>query len=349
MPASDPGRLQPPDQRTAARERRRRNDDRAGHGRRRRGNRERDGRHGHEPRGLRRERRVRAQRNGRGLDPGNEGRRGREERRCGRLPLHECQTRNAAIPEPSGAHSAPPEPTPTPPTPIPPLPPGPKPLLDLEVVKSGQPAAVHIGGRITWTMTVTNRSSVAAADVNGLKVNDPRSFRTSLISMKSSQGTCRPYVCNLGRLAPGASATVVAVTRALRIGPVVDIVRVGSEEIESNYHNNVASALVRVVGPFRPPKTSDGVPDIDGGAARAPGRADLGRAPDGAKPSRSSAGRLPRACSRRRHRGSRAHQSARNRPDDHRADTGRADRVRRGKAAGSPRTADMHHGTGTGH
>ena len=162
--------------------------------------------------------------------------------------------RHGTPPSPNPPEPTPPEPTPMPPTPIPPSPPGPKPLLDLDVVKRGQPAAVHVGGRITWTMTVTNRSSVAAADVNGLKLNDPRSFRTSLISLKSSQGTCRPYVCNLGRLAPGASATVVAVTRALRIGPVVDIVRVGSEEIESNYHNNVASALVRVVGAFRPPK-----------------------------------------------------------------------------------------------
>ena len=114
-------------------------------------------------------------------------------------------------------------------------------------------AAVSVGGRITWTMTVTNRSAVTAADVNGLKVNDPRSFRTKLISLTSSQGTCRPYACNLGRLAPGASATVVAVTRALRVGPVVDVVRVGSEEIESNYRNNIASALVRVIGPLRPP------------------------------------------------------------------------------------------------
>ena len=34
---------------------------------------------------------------------------------------------------------------------------------------------------------------------------------------------------------------------------VANIVRVGSEEIESNYRNNVAAALVRVIGPFRPP------------------------------------------------------------------------------------------------
>jgi hypothetical protein len=102
-------------------------------------------------------------------------------------------------------------------------------------------------------MTVTNRSAIAAADVNGLKVNDPRSFRTRLVSLRPSQGTCKPFTCNLGRLAPGASATVVAVTQALSVGPVVDMVRVGSEEIESNYRNNVAAALARVIGPFQPP------------------------------------------------------------------------------------------------
>ena len=67
-------------------------------------------------------------------------------------------------------------------------------------------------------MTVTNRSSVAAADVNGVKVDDPRSFRTRLISLRTSQGTCRPYPCDLGRLAPGASATVIAVTEATQVG-----------------------------------------------------------------------------------------------------------------------------------
>ena len=136
---------------------------------------------------------------------------------------------------------------------MPPTPPGPGPLLDLVVTKSVEPTIVTVGGRLTWTMTVTNRSSVAAADVNGLKLDDPRSFRTRLISLQASQGTCRPYTCNLGRLAPGASATVTAVTEATQVGVVVDIVRVGSEEIESNYRNNVAAALARVIGPLRPP------------------------------------------------------------------------------------------------
>jgi uncharacterized protein DUF11/prealbumin domain-containing protein len=152
----------------------------------------------------------------------------------------------------------PPFPPPTPPTPpVPPPPPTPLPLLDLSVVKAASPTTVTVGRRITWTMTVTNDADVEAADVNGLKVHEARSFRTKLVSLKSSQGTCVPFTCDLGRLAPGASATVTAVTQATQIGVVVDIVRVASEEIESNYRNNVAAALVRVIGPFRPPTALD--------------------------------------------------------------------------------------------
>ena len=119
-------------------------------------------------------------------------------------------------------------------------------------MKTAKPTVVRVGGRITWTMTVTNRSTVEATDVNGVKVDDPRSFHAKRISLKTSQGTCRPYRCDLGRLAPGASATVVAVTEATHVGPVVNIVRVGSEEQESNYRNNVAAAIVQVVGSFTP-------------------------------------------------------------------------------------------------
>jgi uncharacterized repeat protein (TIGR01451 family) len=141
--------------------------------------------------------------------------------------------------------------------PRPPEPPQPRPLLDLAVVKTVQPRSVSVGQRLTWTMRVTNRSTVTAADVNGVKINDPRSFRTRVISLTPSQGTCSRFACNLGRLAPGASATVVAVTVAVRVGVVVNIVRVGSEEPESNYLNNVAAALARIVGPFRPPSGLD--------------------------------------------------------------------------------------------
>jgi hypothetical protein len=98
-------------------------------------------------------------------------------------------------------------------------------------------------------VTVTNNSTLAAADVNALKVSD-RSFRnTKLVSVKASQGSCHPGGCDLGRMAPGASATITIVTQATQPGVVVNVVRVQSEEQESNYANNTAAALVHVTRP----------------------------------------------------------------------------------------------------
>ena len=147
---------------------------------------------------------------------------------------------------------------PTPPDP-PPLTPTPPPgeLVDLAIEKSAQPTTALLGQRITWTIKVTNASPVAAADVNVIKVSE-RPYRIALISVTSSQGTCSRTSCDLGRLAPGASATITAVTRATQIGEILNVVRVGSEEQESNYLNNTASNLVRVVGPFRPPPQQAG-------------------------------------------------------------------------------------------
>jgi uncharacterized repeat protein (TIGR01451 family) len=150
----------------------------------------------------------------------------------------------------------PPEP-PTPPTqpdppPLPPTPLPPAPLVDLTIEKSAKPTTVALGQKITWTVTVTNASSVAAADVNVVKVTE-NSYRTKLISVTPSQGTCSLTSCDLGRLGPGASATITAVTLATQIGEILNVVRVGSEEPESDYLNNTASNIVRVVGPFKPP------------------------------------------------------------------------------------------------
>lgn len=170
-------------------------------------------------------------------------------------------TRKGTPPQPP-TPPPPPQPPPDPLPPVPPTPPGPAPRLDLVVTKTVAPATVVVGGRLTWTMTVTNRSAVAAADVNGVKLDDPRSSRTRLISIRPSQGTCRPFTCNLGRLAPGASATVTAVTEANRVGAVVNLVRVGSEEIESNYRNNVAAALALVIEPLTVCRTLTAEPRI---------------------------------------------------------------------------------------
>ena len=150
---------------------------------------------------------------------------------------------------------------------------------------------------------MTNASPVAAADVNVVKVSE-RPYRTTLISVTSSQGTCSRTSCDLGRLAPGASATITAVTRATQIGEILNVVRVGSEEQESNYLNNTASNLVRVVGPFRPPPQPAALPHPRSCAQATAGRHDLDRARHGPKPVRDTCGRGEGA--RTRTRGERA-------------------------------------------
>ena len=132
---------------------------------------------------------------------------------------------------------------PTPPTPGPPS----APLVDLIVAKTGSPSSVFVGQNITWTIKVANASVVEAADVNLVKVSE-RSYRARVLSVTPSQGSCTKASCNLGRLAPGASATITVVTRATRVGEILNVVHVGSEEAESNYLNNTAAALVRVTG-----------------------------------------------------------------------------------------------------
>jgi Domain of unknown function DUF11 len=147
-----------------------------------------------------------------------------------------------------------PTPTPTPPSPTPPPTPAPPspplPLGDLLVTKTASPTTVALGDKIRWTVTVTNNSTADAADVNVVRVSE-RSYRVKLLSLNPSQGTCAAAVCNLGRLAPGASAAITAVGEAIGVGRVLNVVHVSSEEQESDYLNNTAAALVRITRPTK--------------------------------------------------------------------------------------------------
>ena len=151
-------------------------------------------------------------------------------------------TRTTPLPPSTGP---PPEPPPVPPAPAePPAPP----LGDLAVTKTASPTTVVVDHDVTWTIVVTNRSELAAADVNAARISE-HSLHLKLLSLRTSQGTCDGTRCNLGRLAPGASATIVAVTRASHIGEAVNVVAVDSEEQESDYRNNTAAAIVRITAP----------------------------------------------------------------------------------------------------
>jgi uncharacterized repeat protein (TIGR01451 family) len=151
-------------------------------------------------------------------------------------------TRKATVPQVPPDAPQPPQP-PQPPLPPPPAPDAP--LGDLSVTKTAAPTTAVLGQTIHWTVTVTNNSTLAAADVDVVRTTE-LTFRLKVISVTPSQGSCSLGTCNLGRLAPGASATIRIDTRATATGRVLNAVRVSSEEQESNYLNNTAAAVVLI-------------------------------------------------------------------------------------------------------
>jgi hypothetical protein len=150
------------------------------------------------------------------------------------------------------------EPPPDPPPPDPPPDPPfvPDPPTDISVTKTADPTTVTVGQTITWTMTVTNNSSVTATNVVGIRLQERFSFRSKVISIEPSQGTCTLVSCDLGTLAPGASATVVAVSEATQIGPVVNAVEVSTSQVDANPADNTASALVNVIASTERPSVT---------------------------------------------------------------------------------------------
>ena len=116
-------------------------------------------------------------------------------------------TRKPTAPPPGPRQPSPPQP------PLPPPPAPPTPLGDLSVVKTAAPATAVLGRTIRWQVTVTNHSTLAAAEVDVVRISE-RTYRVKIIAIRPSQGTCDVGGCNLGRLPPGASATITILAKA---------------------------------------------------------------------------------------------------------------------------------------
>jgi uncharacterized repeat protein (TIGR01451 family) len=157
--------------------------------------------------------------------------------------------------------SGPTPPTPTPPTPTPPTPPAPPPappppdpetepvrpgLVDLSVVKTAKPTATTLGGKLSWLITVKNKSDKTATNVVVEDIAGKLGLGSAFVSVSSSQGTCNRTGCILGTLGPGRSATIRVVSKALKVGTITNTVRVSADQPDANIADNTDSALVRV-------------------------------------------------------------------------------------------------------
>jgi uncharacterized repeat protein (TIGR01451 family) len=118
--------------------------------------------------------------------------------------------------------------------------------VDLSVVKTAKPTSVTIGGKLSWLITVTNKSNRTATNVIVEDVAGKLAFGSAFVTISTSQGTCNRTGCNLGTLGPGKSATVRVVSKALKVGTIADTVRVSSDQPDTNMADNTDSAIVRV-------------------------------------------------------------------------------------------------------
>jgi uncharacterized repeat protein (TIGR01451 family) len=148
---------------------------------------------------------------------------------------------------------APPGKTPTPTsTPAPTSPPPPR--IDLAITKAAAPNPATLGQAITWTIVVKNNGPDQAT---GVTVGDAVPAGTSLVSVATSQGSCKSGAmveCDLGSMPAGKSATVTLVTTAQTTGTLTNTAMVVGKESETNTANNTATATDVVRGVLTPPK-----------------------------------------------------------------------------------------------
>jgi uncharacterized repeat protein (TIGR01451 family) len=91
--------------------------------------------------------------------------------------------------------------------------PGPEPKFDLVVAKTASSKSVYVGQPLTYTVTVTNRGPAAAPNA---KVTDTLNHPASVVSVKSTQGSCTtkiPMTCKLGTVPAGGKVTITVVVK----------------------------------------------------------------------------------------------------------------------------------------
>jgi uncharacterized repeat protein (TIGR01451 family) len=93
---------------------------------------------------------------------------------------------------------------------------------DLDFHLIGSPSSVNTGQQVTYTATIGNHGSGTASNAG---FQDVIPGKVTLVSVTPSQGSCSgnpTIVCNLGSLAPGATATVTIVVATTQPGSIID-------------------------------------------------------------------------------------------------------------------------------
>ena len=114
---------------------------------------------------------------------------------------------------------------------------------DLAITKSG-PSSIVAGSNISYTITVTNSGSLAAANTF---VSDPTPAGLTPVSV--SGGGCNAFPCSLGTLASGATVTITAVYNVpsnYSSGPITNTATASTSSPETNTANNASTAVTTI-------------------------------------------------------------------------------------------------------
>ncbi|HVS99593.1 MAG TPA: DUF11 domain-containing protein [Solirubrobacterales bacterium] len=126
-------------------------------------------------------------------------------------------------------------------------------VADLAVVKHVDRATAKVGGRLTYTLRVTNRGP---DDAIGVRLADSWTLGLRVVSVHPSQGSCgkgAPLQCSLGQIESGAQATVTVVAIAKRAGRLKNTAVVASAARDPDQSNDSSTAESVIEAPRKPP------------------------------------------------------------------------------------------------
>jgi uncharacterized repeat protein (TIGR01451 family) len=121
---------------------------------------------------------------------------------------------------------------------------------DVSVTKTDTPDPVHVGQSLTYTIVVTNGGPAPAS---GVGMNDTLPKNAGFGSVASTQGSCslkpqkRLVTCSIGKLAPGAGATVTIVIKPTAKGTITNVATAQASQADSDPANNSATTTTTVI------------------------------------------------------------------------------------------------------
>ncbi len=126
----------------------------------------------------------------------------------------------------------------------------PRPVADLSIVKTDNPATATAGQVLTYTLAATNAGQGESQDTT---VTDELPAGVTVSQIQSSQGSCtqsgRTVECDLGALAGGASATVTISVTPQQPGQLVNTATVRGNVSDRDPSNDSDTETTTVVGP----------------------------------------------------------------------------------------------------